>query len=448
MIRTHLRYLFLASLSVFALKIFTNALKIASENSETVNSVITKIGKLNGIYTQSATDWYPNLDKLINFAFLIILFILIKRSNYKRHNSLSPKLIILTLILGTVIFSSNILTNEYRGWDIFLYCEISPIYDGTNPYLVDKNGLTSVYSPFVWNILYVICNLELVNMIIYQYYIWIYTGLGVYIFFLIRNQKVNFQNIVINLGVVLTFLGTNYHGLKTGNIGYLLGLLLAHTYLMNIENSNSKLQSVLMGVLLSIKPFYLFWFGLLYLFNKLFKINIKIINNLNVILLTIFTMIFINFIFYKKEFIYFIENLFQINESINKPLNDKAGFLNLIFQDYIYRIFKTYFGIEFNKILIILVTLLIFYYFKNNLISKSNIILLPAFVTPRFKSYDLTFLFVLFRKNNIYIEYILFCTMHSIIFIIFSFTGAGYIIEISYLLIFILYLNLTNNKLS
>ena len=441
-------YIFVSLLSVIVLKIFTEVLKLIVNNNVFINSLVQKIGSLNGIYTQSATNWNPTLDKLINLFILVLLFFLLKNFKYKENKPLPPVLIILTFVLGSLIFSSNILTNEYRGWDLFLYCEISPIYDETNPYLIDKNGLTSVYSPLVWNVLYAICNVELVNKIVYSYYIWIYTGFGVYIFFLIRNQKVNFQNILINLGVVLTFLGTNYHGIKTGNIGYLLGMLLAYSYLTNIDNSKNKLQSVVMGVLLTIKPFYLFWFGLLYAFNKLFRVNVKIINNLNLILWTIFTLIFLNLVFYKKEFIYFVENLLQINESMNKPLNDKAGFLNLNFQDYIFRMFERYFGIEFNKILIILITLIILYYFKNYLISKSNIMLLPVFVTPRFKSYDLTFLFVLFRKNNIYIEYILFCTIHSIIFIIFSFTGAGYLIEISYLLIFILYLNLTSDRFS
>ena len=118
MIRTQIRYLFVASISVFALKIFTDALGLVTKNFEAVNSVINKIGNLNGIYTQSAAAWNPNLDKSINLAFLIILFILIKSSNYKRNSDLSPKLI-LTFTLGAVIFSSNILTNEYRGWDLF-----------------------------------------------------------------------------------------------------------------------------------------------------------------------------------------------------------------------------------------------------------------------------------------------------------------------------------------
>lgn len=446
MIRTQVRYLFVSSISVFALKIFTDSLRIATKNFETVNYVIKKIGSLNGIYTQSAVTWNPNLDKLINFAFLIILFFLIKNSNYKRNNDLPITFIYLTLALGAIIFSSNILTNEYRGWDIFLYCEISPIYDGANPYLIDINGLTSVYTPLVWDIIYSICNIEIVNKIVYSYFIWIYTGFGIYIFFLIRHQKVNFENFLINLGIVLTFLGTNYHGVKTGNIGYLLGMILAYSYLTNLDDSKNRIQTMILGVLLTIKPFYLFWFCLIYAFNKLFKVNTKVINNLNLILLTTFTVIFVNYVFYKKEFVYFVENLFQLNESINKPLNDKAGFLNLNFQDYVFRMFERYFGIEFNKILIMLITIIVIYYFRNYLISKGNITLLPVLVTPRFKSYDLTFLFVLFRKNNIYMEYILFCTMHSIIFIIFSFTGAGYLIEISYVLIFIFYLNVTSEN--
>ena len=444
--RTQVKYLVVTSISVVALKMFTEVLKLTAKNSDTVNSVINKIGNLNGIYTQSAANWNPSLDKLINFVILIILLFLIKNLIFIENKSLPLVLIFSTLLLGSVIFSSNILTNNYRGWDLFLYCEISPIYDGTNPYIKDKNGLTSVYSPLVWNFLYTICNIGLINKIIYSYYIWIYTGLGIYIFFLIRNQKVNFQNILINVGIVLTFLGTNYHGIKTGNVGYLLGLLLAYCYLQNINNSKNKLSSIVMGVLLMIKPFYLFWFVIVYTFSKLFNINFKIINNLNQILFTILTLILVNFVFYKKEFVYFLENLLQINESINKPLNDKSGFLNLNFQDYWYRTFEMYFGIEINKILIIVITLVILHNFKNFFISKDRMILLPVFVTPRFKSYDLTFLFILFRKKNIYIEYILFCTTHSIIFIIYSFTGAGYLIEIAYILIFILYLKITTNK--
>ena len=59
--------------------------------------------------------------------------------------------------------------------------------------------------------------------------------------------------------------------------------------------------------------------------------------------------------------------------------------------------------------------------------------LLPVFITPRFKSYDLTFLIVLFKKKNVNIEFILFCTLNSLIHIIYSFTGAGYLIEIAYI---------------
>ena len=199
---------------------------------------------------------------------------------------------------------------------------------------------------------------------------------------------------------MLTFLGTNYHGIKTGNVGYILGFLIAYFFSINSDKSNSKLSSIIMGFLLMIKPFYLFWFGILYISTKLLKINIKIFYNLNYTLSSIFTFILLNVVFYKTEFVYFIENLLQINTSINKPLNDKAGFLNLNFQDYIYRIFERYFGIEINKIIIIFITLVILYYFRNFFGTKNNMTLLPVFITPRFKSYDLTFLIVLFKKKK------------------------------------------------
>ena len=52
MFNTQLRYLFVTFISISTLKIFTDALKLATKYSEAVNSVINKIGYLNGIYTQ------------------------------------------------------------------------------------------------------------------------------------------------------------------------------------------------------------------------------------------------------------------------------------------------------------------------------------------------------------------------------------------------------------
>ena len=113
---------------------------------------------------------------------------------------------------------------------------------------------------------------------------------------------------------------------KTGNVGYILGFLIAYFFSINSDKSKSKLSSIIMGFLLMIKPFYLFWFGILYISTKLLKVNIKIFYNLNYTLSSIFTFILLNVVFYKTEFVYFIENLLQINTSINKPLNDKADF--------------------------------------------------------------------------------------------------------------------------
>ena len=73
-----------------------------------------------------------------------------------------------------------------------------------------------------------------------------------------------------------------------------------------------------------------------------------------------------------------------------------------------------------------------------------KLLILPIFLTPRFKNYDATFLLLLFNKKNIFYEYVLFCTSHSIIFVLFSFFGAGYLLEISYVLVFIIYLKIQN----
>ena len=107
--------------------------------------------------------------------------------------------------------------------------------------------------------LYKICNIGLVNKIIYSYYIWVYTGFGILIIFLIRNQNINLKNIFINVGIVLTFLGTNYHGIKTGNVGYILGFLIAYFFSINSDKSNSKLSSIIMDFIDDKAVFILVW---------------------------------------------------------------------------------------------------------------------------------------------------------------------------------------------
>ena len=69
-----LPYIFVSLLSVVVLKIFTEVLKLIVNNNVFINSLVQKIGSLNGIYTQSATNWNPTLDKLINLFILVLLF--------------------------------------------------------------------------------------------------------------------------------------------------------------------------------------------------------------------------------------------------------------------------------------------------------------------------------------------------------------------------------------
>lgn len=436
------KFLILTLLSILFLKLNTEILKIVSANNESVELIVKKIGSISGVYTQAASEWNPSLDSFLNILLLIFLLYFITRNINTKKKFLTSQTIVLTFALGVIIFSSNIITNQYRGLDLFLYCEINPIYVDSNPYLKNIGGLTAVYPPMFWDLIYRACGIEVIRELIYSYYIWIYTACGIYIMFLIRNKKANLINTLITLGIVLNFLGTNYHGIKTGNIGYLIGLLIAYNLIEN-SKSDRKFSSILLGLLLSVKPFYLFWFIVMYVFNKLFKLKKLPMKNINVSILTIALVSFSNLILYRQESVFFIENLFQFNNSINKPLNDKSGFLNLNFQEYIYRNVEIYGGVQLNKMLIIILTILFLFYFRNIFTFKKNLFILPIFITPRFKAYDLTFLLILFNKNNIYFEYILFCTIYSFLFIVISFTGAGYLLEISFVLLFIFYLKTT-----
>lgn len=450
-LKIHLHYFIITFLSLFFLKFVTELVKYVS-NYEFFLNVITNIGSLNGIYSISAIDWYPQVDNFVNLliicVFLICFFQLSKIDQTKPINKV---LLFFTLFLGCIVFASNILINEYRGWDLFLYCELSPVYNDINPYLKEINGLTSVYSPVVWSVLFKICNLNIFYNLILKNFIWIFTGIGIFFITLIRGAEPTFRNSVLNLTIILSFIGTNYHGLKTGNIGYVVGITIAYLYIRCLKYPNKISYALLLGIALLIKPFYLFWFAVSYVFGKAMRKDFVIVPNLKVILIVQIIGNLINFLFYKKEYVFFLENLLQLNNSINKPLADKSGFLNLIFQDYIFRIFSKTFQLEINSIMLLLITILLVILLKKYFIKPFQFIVLPALITPRFKTYDLTFLLLIFSSRNIRVEFILFCTVHISVFIIFSFLGAGYLIEISYILTFVLYIqniNSQSNKLN
>ena len=432
---------------ILFLKIFTELMRFLSTKFEFLDNFIFKIGKIDGIFRQASKSWYPQLDNLFNLLILIIFFVfLINKKQFNKNLKIDINLIIMTTFLSVFVFSSNILVNEYRGWDLALYCEINPIYINKNPYLIDVNGLTAVYSPLIWNIIYSVCKYSIFNNLIFPYYIWIYTGISFFFVSLIRQANSNILNVCINLCIVLSFLGTNYSGLITGNIGYVVGVLIAYCFVASLRNPNNKFISFIFGLLLLFKPFFIFWFVLIFLFNKVFKNEVILFYNLRIVILTQIFGNLLNLFLYRVEYLYFIENILQLNNSINKPLNDEAGFLNMIFQDYIYRVFEKTFQIEINKIILIFISIILLFVFKKYFKKLNQIITLPIFLTPRFKAYDLTFLYIIFNKKEIALEYLLFCTLNVSLLIIFAISGVGYLTELVYILIFVLYIVLLDRQ--
>ena len=185
-LKLHFHYFISTFLSLIFLKLVTELVKYVS-NYEFFLNVITNIGSLNGIYSIPAVNWYPQVDNFVNLliicAFLISFFQLKKINQTKPINEI---LLFFTLFLSCIVFASNLLINEYRGWDLFLYCELSPVYNDMNPYLKEINGLTSVYSPVVWNVLFNVCKLNIFYNLILKNFIWIFTGIGIFFITLIR----------------------------------------------------------------------------------------------------------------------------------------------------------------------------------------------------------------------------------------------------------------------
>ena len=69
---------------ILFLKIFTELISFLSTKLKLIDSLVLKIGKIDGVYSQASTTWYPQLDNLINLIFLILFFIILV--NKKRFN--------------------------------------------------------------------------------------------------------------------------------------------------------------------------------------------------------------------------------------------------------------------------------------------------------------------------------------------------------------------------
>ena len=81
---------------------------------------------------------------------------------------------------------------------------------------------------------------------------------------------------------------------------------------------------------------------------------------------------FLNYIFYEKEYNFYLENLFQQNQSINKPLNDKSGFLNLNFVDFISRFVERVFEQNIISLVIVSSIIILLFIAENTLIIFIN----------------------------------------------------------------------------
>ena len=428
---------------ILCLKIFLEIIKFLSNQFSGIKKAIETIGGLEGVYSQPAINWYPNIDLYINIIFIGLLILFLRKYSHQNKN-LSKNLVVTTLFIGSILFVSNLITNEYRGIDLFLYCELDPIYRGENPYLNSLNGLTAVYSPIIWKGIYSICNINFLNKVIYSNYVWFYLGFSFFFISHIRNNKITLYENILNLSIVLTFFGTSFHGIKTGNLGFIIGILIAFSVTKIQKKEKILFYNFLLAILLFIKPFYLFWFALMYFFNFIFKDRSLDILNLKILILVQIIGNFLNYIFFEKEYNFYLENLFQQNQSINKPLNDKSGFLNLNFVDFISRFVERVFEQNIISLVIVSSTIILLFIARKYFNNFHKLLILPIFLTPRFKNYDATFLLLLFNKKNIFYEYVLFCTSHSIVFVLFSFLGAGYLLEISYVLVFIIYLKIQN----
>lgn len=114
-----IRVLISVIVCILCLKIFLEIIKFLSNQFSGIKKAIETIGGLEGVYSQPAINWYPNIDLYINIIFIGLLILFLRKYSHQNKN-LSKNLVVTTLFIGSIIFVSNLITNEYRGIDLFL----------------------------------------------------------------------------------------------------------------------------------------------------------------------------------------------------------------------------------------------------------------------------------------------------------------------------------------
>ena len=409
---------FIASTFIFFIKLLTILIKKYFFNSE----LLQNIGTANGIFSKAASDFPNFLDYMIVIAYTVLLIAVYKFDWVLKHQYIKNVIYFSCFILSLLTISTSIVFQEYRGWDLSLYCvtDISESIRDQNQNIYDfeyqkiKPGL----SPFIWLIYNKICNFNIAGFTYLNNYFWIQMLFGVTI--VLSHFKFSIlEGLCLSTGLNLSML----HMVRTGNYGYLLAIVMAVSLRNLIKGKNINLNIFLLCIVSFFKIQYLIVVGLFIILNETkFK---KLITTLYKLIGLYAAFFSFQILLFRKAFTDYID--LMISGYLTNELNFESGITNPVTSQFISRFFNINLNIStYITIFIILIGVVA-------LKSKSSKYFLATSIFNRNKSYDSNYLLVAL-ENRFVTEFIFaFCFVPSILFTFGSQFSLGPLSELLYI---------------
>ena len=142
--------LLISFMYVVFIKLFSTFLKGYFIDSK----ILSNIGTANGIFKKAASNFNVFLDYSILILYVILLYFLYKNEEVLRGTKTKNIIYILTFIFVSLNITTLIVFQEYRGWDLSLYC-INDISNSlqdlsVNIYDFEYQKIKPGLSPAVW----------------------------------------------------------------------------------------------------------------------------------------------------------------------------------------------------------------------------------------------------------------------------------------------------------
>lgn len=412
---------------VVIVKVLTFIIKTYFPNNE----ILKNIGTANGIFKKAASDFDYSVDYLIMTLYLVLLVVLYKYDKLIQKKYIKNVIYIATIFLTFLTIATAIVFQEYRGWDLSLYCvtEVSDdIYNTeVNIYDFKYQKIRPGLSPIIWLYYNKICNYNILGFSYFNHYFWFQMLFGIILVLKFFRFSI-IEALCLSTGLNLSLL----HMIRTGNYGYIVAIVMAICLKNLIKEKNINLNIFLLSVVSFLKIQYAIIIAL-YLFIK--KTNFKTL----LIYSTKFFGIYL--FFYGLQILLFKNAIFDyFNVLINGYSTDgyissnyisweltlEAGITNPVTSQFISR----FFGFEVNVSRLILVIIVLFglYFIKN----KNTMFLLISSLFERNKSYDSNYLLLSVEKNNVTEFIFAFCFIPNLLFLFGSVFSIGLLSELLY----------------